>query len=141
VSLKENKMPQNNVLGTPLMPCCVNPMTGFYRDGYCHVGPDDRGVHAVCIEATSDFLEFSKSAGNDLSTPNPNYQFPGLNPGDKWCLCAARWKEAFEADAAPFVFLNSTSEKALEYVTLIDLKRHALDVDVNELLDDLKRKA
>lgn len=131
---------QKNVLGRPLQACCMNPLTGFYRDGFCHVGYEDVGVHAVCIEATSDFLEFSQSVGNDLSTPLPEYDFPGLKPGDRWCLCASRWQQAFEANAAPLVILESTSEHALEYASLVDLKRHALDVDVNELLDDLKKK-
>jgi len=132
-------MTQKNVLGTPLQACCMSPITGFYRDGFCHVGADDIGVHAVCIEATADFLEFSKAVGNDLSTPNPDHHFPGLNPGDRWCLCASRWQQAFEANAAPFVILESTSEHALVYADLMNLKRYALDVDVNELLDDLKR--
>ena len=130
-------MSQKNVLGGPLESCCSDPVTGFYRDGFCHVGMDDVGVHAVCIEATSDFLEFSKAVGNDLSTPNLAFSFPGLKTGDRWCLCASRWQEAFEAGAAPFVFLNATNELALVYADLMDLKRHALDGDVNELLDDL----
>jgi len=133
-------MIEYNVLGGPLEPCCNNPITGFYRDGFCNIGPEDVGVHAVCIEATSDFLEFSKKMGNDLSTPNPEYHFPGLKPGDRWCLCASRWQEAFEADAAPLVMLKSTHEKALDYSDLMDLKRYALDVDFNELLDDLQIK-
>lgn len=127
-----------NVLGTALTSCCTNPVTGFYRTGFCQVGPDDLGVHAVCIEATSDFLEYSKAVGNDLTTPNMLHEFPGLKPGDKWCLCAPRWQEAFDAGAAPFVYLESTHEKALEFCFLDDLKMHALDGDLNDLLDNLK---
>ena len=129
-----------NVLGTPLQSCCVDPLTGFYRTGYCQVGPEDLGVHAVCIEATEDFLAFSKAAGNDLSTPNPQYGFPGLKPGDSWCLCAPRWQEALEKGIAPPVYLAATHESALAYSDLQDLKRHALDVDVNDLLNDLRHK-
>lgn len=128
-----------NVLGTALVSCCTNPITGFYRTGFCQVGREDIGVHAVCIEATEDFLAFSKAAGNDLSTPNPFFDFPGLKPGDKWCLCASRWQEAFEAKAAPFVYLEATHEKALEFCHLKDLKMHALDGDLNDLLDNLKK--
>jgi uncharacterized protein len=129
-----------NVLGEPLQSCCIDPLTGFYRTGYCHVGPEDVGVHAVCIEVTDDFLSFSKQAGNDLSTPLPHYGFPGLKPGDSWCLCAPRWQEALDAGIAPPVYLAATHESALDYSTLQDLKRHALDVDVNELLNDLRQK-
>jgi len=127
-----------NVLGEPLQSCCADPLTGFYRTGYCQVGPDDIGVHAVCIEVTSDFLAFSKAAGNDLSTPNPQHGFPGLKPGDSWCLCAPRWQEALEEGIAPPVYLAATHESALDHSDLQDLKRHALDVDVNELLNDLR---
>jgi hypothetical protein len=116
----------------------MDPITGFYRTGSCHVGPEDSGVHAVCIEATDDFLAFSKRAGNDLSTPQPHYGFPGLVPGDKWCLCAPRWQEAFEAGVAPPVILAATHEKALDYCRLADLKHHALDVDFNEILGALQ---
>jgi uncharacterized protein len=126
-----------NCLGEPLISCCMDPMTGFYRDGFCQVGPGDIGVHAVCIEATRDFLAFSKAAGNDLSTPNLLFGFPGLKPGDKWCLCAPRWQEAFMAGVAPPVVLAATHERALDFCKLADLKRHALDVDFNELLDGL----
>ena len=123
-----------NVLGTDLKSCCIDPMTGFYRNGFCQIGPEDLGVHAVCIEATEDFLAFSKSAGNDLSTPHPEYGFPGLKPGDQWCLCAPRWKEALDANIAPPVILEATHEAALSYATLEELKQHALDVDFNDLL-------
>ncbi|MCA9257534.1 MAG: DUF2237 domain-containing protein, partial [Phycisphaerales bacterium] len=90
-----------NVLGGPLATCGESPMTGFYRDGCCNTGPDDLGVHSVCVQVTAEFLAFSKSRGNDLSTPNPQWGFPGLKPGDRWCLCAARWAEAYAAGAAP----------------------------------------
>jgi uncharacterized protein len=117
-----------NVFGEPLAVCCVAPMTGFYRTGCCETGPEDRGAHVVCVETTAAFLEFSKSRGNDLSTPMPEFGFPGLKPGDRWCLCAARWQEALEAGAAPRVVLAATHETALEHVALADLKRHALDL-------------
>lgn len=113
-----------NVLGEPLQACCKFPMTGFYRDGYCRVGPDDHGVHSVCIEVTEEFLQFSKEAGNDLSTPMPQYDFPGLIAGDYWCLCAARWKEAYDAKSAPFVVLEATDQKTLEFVSLEVLKQY-----------------
>ncbi|NJC27983.1 DUF2237 family protein [Neolewinella antarctica] len=106
----------NNVLGTPLIGCCTDPMTGFYRDGFCHTGPTDTGRHVVCAIMTKEFLTFTKRVGNDLSTPRPEYQFPGLNPGDGWCLCAVRWKEAYEAGFAPKVKLEATHENALQYV-------------------------
>jgi uncharacterized protein len=111
-----------NVLGTNLEPCCTAPVTGFYRDGYCSTGPEDQGVHTVCAVVTKDFLKYSKEAGNDLSTPNPSYGFPGLKPGDKWCLCASRWQEAFEAGMAPSVVLAATHEASLKHCSLKDLK-------------------
>lgn len=117
-----------NVIGEPLRPCCNDPVTGFYRDGYCHTGPEDAGVHSVCVRVTAEFLEYSKSRGNDLSTPHPEFGFPGLQPGDQWCLCAARWQEAFEAGKAPRVALMATHEATLEIVDLQDLKTHALDL-------------
>ena len=113
-----------NVLGTELKVCCKKPMTGFYRDGFCNTGADDRGSHTVCIRATNEFLAFSKSRGNDLSTPRPEFQFPGLVDGDKWCLVAMRWQEALEADAAPEVVLEATHEAALQYVSLEDLRKY-----------------
>ena len=116
-----------NVLGGELKSCCTDPMTGFYRDGYCRTGADDTGRHTVCILATDDFLAFSKSAGNDLSTPMPQYAFPGLQEGDKWCLCMLRWREALNAGMAPQVFLDATHEAALTIVSLEDLKRYAVD--------------
>ena len=117
-----------NVLGLPLQPCCTAPMTGFYRTGRCDTGPEDRGAHVVCAEMTEAFLEFSRSRGNDLTTPVPAFRFLGLRPGDRWCLCAARWQEAFEAGMAPPVLLAATHERALERIKLQDLKRHALDL-------------
>ena len=128
---------QKNVLGTDLKPCCMDPLTGFYRTGSCHVGPEDRGVHAVCIEVTQDFLAFSQSVGNDLSTPNVDYDFKGLQPGDRWCLCASRFAQALQAGVAPLIYLESTHESALAYATLDELKRHALDGDIDELFNML----
>lgn len=116
-----------NVLGGPLAPCCEDPATGFYRDGYCHTGPQDVGSHTVCARLTEAFLEFSLLRGNDLTTPRPEFDFPGLRPGDRWCLCIARWREALEAGVAPPVVLAATHEKALAVVTLEQLSRHALD--------------
>ncbi len=115
-----------NVLGTELEPCCLAPMTGFYRDGYCRTGGTDYGVHIVCAVMTDEFLEFSRSAGNDLITPVPEYDFPGLSSGDRWCLCVSRWKEAFEAGFAPQVVLRATHMSAIEFVSLEDLKQHAI---------------
>lgn len=117
-----------NVLGEKLQSCSVDPVTGFYRDGCCNVGPDDLGVHAVCVRLTAEFLEFSKARGNDLSTPMPQFGFDGLKPGDQWCLCAARWKEAFDANAAPRVVLRATHEATLEFVSLEELKKFAIDL-------------
>jgi uncharacterized protein (DUF2237 family) len=117
-----------NVLGGELETCGTAPATGFYRNGCCDTGADDIGVHAVCARMTQEFLVFSKSRGNDLSTPAPGLGFPGLKPGDRWCLCAARWKEAWEAGVAPPVVLAATHEKALDIVALDALKKHALDL-------------
>ncbi|MBW4614954.1 MAG: DUF2237 domain-containing protein [Desmonostoc vinosum HA7617-LM4] len=114
-----------NVLGTDLEVCCTSPMTGYYRDGFCNTGGQDFGVHVICAQVTTEFLEFTKSRGNDLSTPVPDYNFPGLKPGDRWCLCASRWQEAFEASAAPPVVLTATHARALEVCSLQDLKQHA----------------
>jgi uncharacterized protein (DUF2237 family) len=114
-----------NVLGGPLKECCSNPVTGFFRDGFCNTCEEDVGSHTVCVEVTDRFLAYSKLAGNDLSTPHPEYQFPGLQPGDRWCLCAARWLEAFAAGMAPPVILASTHERALEIVPLEALQEHA----------------
>jgi uncharacterized protein (DUF2237 family) len=115
-----------NVFGEKLAPCSVKPMTGFYRDGCCTTGPQDSGRHVVCVEVTASFLVFSRSVGNDLTTPRPEYDFPGLQPGDRWCLCALRWREALEAGVAPSVALDSTNQAALRHVRLDDLRRHAL---------------
>jgi uncharacterized protein len=117
-----------NVLGGPLGECCHKPMTGFYRTGSCETGPEDRGLHVVCAQMTAEFLAFSRVCGNDLSTPLPEVGFPGLKPGDCWCLCAARWQEALEAGEAPRVRLLATHEAALEVVELADLKRYAIDL-------------
>ncbi|NJL80662.1 MAG: DUF2237 domain-containing protein [Richelia sp. RM2_1_2] len=116
-----------NVLGEKLQPCCTSPMTGFLRNGMCDTGPQDFGVHVVCAEVTEEFLTYTKSMGNDLSTPVPMYDFPGLKPGDKWCLCASRWKEAMDDGVAPKVVLSATHEAALEYVSLDELKQYAVD--------------
>jgi uncharacterized protein (DUF2237 family) len=117
-----------NVLGGPLAVCGTNPMTGFFRTGCCETAREDHGSHTVCAVLTADFLEHSRAAGNDLSTPRPEYGFPGLKPGDRWCLCAARWQEALEAGFAPPVVLAATHERALEVVSLDDLKANALEV-------------
>lgn len=116
-----------NVLGTPLEACCVSPMTGFYRDGTCNTGSGDFGIHTVCVEMTAKFLAFSKSRGNDLSTPEPAFGFPGLKPGDHWCLCVSRWKEAYDAGMAPRVVLSATHAMTLEFVSMDELQAHALE--------------
>jgi uncharacterized protein len=117
-----------NVLGQFMVVCSNAPMTGSFRTVCCDTGPQDRGLHVVCAEVTAEFLAFSRERGNDLSTPVPAYRFPGLGPGDRWCLCAARWQEAFDAGLVPPVVLAATHERALEVVRLEDLKRHALDL-------------
>jgi len=114
-----------NVLGTDLIPCSTDPMTGFYRDGCCNTGAEDLGVHSVCVRMTEEFLAFSSSKGNDLSTPQPSIGFAGLQPGDHWCLCADRWREAFEAGSAPQVVLEATHAVTLEWLSLEDLLAHA----------------
>ena len=116
-----------NVLGTELECCCNDPMTGFYRDGFCRTGKGDHGVHTVCAVMTEEFLAFSKAAGNDLSTPVPQYQFPGLKPGDKWCLCASRWQEAYDAGKAPQVVLEATHMSTVEFANIEDLKELAVE--------------
>ncbi|MCC5611575.1 DUF2237 domain-containing protein [Nostoc sp. CHAB 5834] len=115
-----------NVIGGNLEACCTSPITGFYRDGFCRTGGQDFGSHVVCAQVTSEFLEFTKSHGNDLSTPVPDFNFPGLKPGDRWCLCASRWQEALDAGVAPPVILSATHARALEMVSLDELKKHAL---------------
>ena len=122
------KRPSRNVLGGTLENCSLKPMTGFFRNGCCDTNAEDVGSHTVCIVATAEFLAFSKSCGNDLSTPMPAYGFPGVAPGDRWCLCAPRWQEALEADSAPRVVLRATHEGALDYCSLADLKRYAIDL-------------
>ena len=117
---------QKNVLGGALETCSLKPRTGFYRSGCCDTGPEDRGMHTVCVEMTAEFLAYSKSVGNDLSTPAPEYGFDGLKPGDRWCLCAPRWKEALAAGKAPRVVLTATNEATLEIVTLDQLVEHAV---------------
>ena len=119
---------ERNVYGEPLQPCSTDPLTGFFRTGACAAGPDDIGRHLICCEMTAEFLAFSKSVGNDLSTPHPEWGFPGLEPGDRWCLVAARWVEAHKAGAAPRVALLSTHEAALRYTDLATLKAYALDL-------------
>lgn len=116
-----------NVLGNELAGCCDEPKTGFYRDGYCHTGSEDAGVHVVCAELTDEFLSFSRSVGNDLITPHPEFGFPGLRPGDRWCLCVMRWEEARAAGVAPPVILDSTHIGALEFVDLETLQAFATD--------------
>jgi len=123
----ENTMIGKNVLGSELETCSTSPMTGFYRDGCCQMGREDLGLHVVCIEASSEFLEFSRRVGNDLSTPIPQYGFPGLKPGDRWCLCAQRWRQALEAGRAPQVVLEATHMSALEFIDPEDLPAHAID--------------
>ena len=124
--MRDPAMPSSarNVFGAPLACCCTSPLTGFNRDGYCHTGPHDLGSHTVCAEMTAAFLDFSRRHGNDLVTPRPEFGFPGLKPGDRWCLCVSRWKEALEAGVAPPVLLAATHEKALEVVTLEQLQAH-----------------
>ena len=114
-----------NVLGEKLEICCTSPMTGFYRNGKCETGPRDMGSHIICAQVTEEFLAFTKSRGNDLSTPMEIYNFPGLKPGDRWCLCASRWKEALEAGFAPPIILSATHEKVLDNIPLEILQEHA----------------
>ena len=122
-------MSQRNVLGGDLEPCSFDPLTGYYRSGCCENHGDDPGMHVVCVVMTDEFLAFSKQVGNDLSTPMPQYGFAGLKEGDQWCLCAARWQEAFEAGSAPKVRLAATHLSALEYSSMADLRSHAIDAD------------
>jgi uncharacterized protein (DUF2237 family) len=116
-----------NVLGQELSPCSLDPVTGFFRNGCCETGPHDVGMHTVCAVMTAEFLAYSESVGNDLSTPRPDLGFPGLKPGDRWCLCAPRWKEALDANAAPKLILESTHEETLAIVPLGVLKDYAVD--------------
>jgi uncharacterized protein len=116
-----------NVLGTDLQPCSTNPITGWLRDGCCNTGRGDQGLHLVCVRVTADFLEYSKAVGNDLSTPMPEYRFPGLKPGDQWCLCMSRWVQAFDVGVAPKVVLEATHISALEFVSLEQLQEYAVE--------------
>ena len=118
-----------NVYGESLESCGSSPVTGFYRDGCCNTGADDVGSHTVCVKVTQEFLEFSRFRGNDLSTPRPEFGFPGLKPGDRWCLCAARWREAYDAGMAPRVYLRSTHQRALEVVPLQIMHDYAADLN------------
>ncbi len=131
-------MTERNVLGGPLEPCGTDPVTGFYRDGSCSCGPDDAGLHAVCAVMTPEFLEQQRSVGNDLSTPRPEWHFPGLHPGDRWCVVAARWMQAHDAGVAAPVVLASTNERALEIVPLELLTDSSVDVppDLSGLSQD-----
>ena len=126
---RPGRAPSINVLGGALQPCSLDPVTGFYRDGCCNTGREDLGLHTVCVVMTAEFLAFSKAQGNDLSTPMPQYGFAGLKPGDRWCLCAPRWQEAFAAGMAPRVVLAATHAEALAYADLADLKQHAIDLN------------
>lgn len=129
MSLQQQQDEQRNVFGEPIESCSNRPpVTGFYRTGCCHTGEDDVGLHTVCIEMTEEFLAFSKMRGNDLSTPQPEFGFPGLRPGDRWCLCAERWREALQAGMAPRIILRATHMATLEVVSLEDLKRYAIDL-------------
>ena len=125
--MEQELPPALNVLGQPLMPCSTDPMTGWFRDGCCRTNEHDHGRHTVCAVMTAEFLAFSASRGNDLSTPQPAYGFPGLKPGDQWCLCAARWREAWEAGKAPRVVLLSTHHRTLKTVSIEALMSHATD--------------
>ena len=127
--LDNQKNNAKNVLGEPLIVCCENPLTGFYRNGKCDTGPEDHGVHTVCVRATSEFLRYSASMGNDLSTPIPEFGFPGLTDGDRWCLCLSRWKQAYDAKVAPQIYLASTHEVSLDLVPLEILIEFAVDVN------------
>ena len=118
---------QQNVFGEPLESCCINPVTGFFRDGFCHTDITDGGIHTVCIEITESFLEYSKAKGNDLSTPNPDFNFPGLKEGDHWCLCAGRWLEAYKEGSAPKVNLKATNIETLAIVPLKILQEFAIE--------------
>ncbi len=122
------RQPSRSVFGDPLQVCSLSPTTGFFRNGCCDTGPEDGGSHTVCIVATAEFLKFSKAMGNDLSTPMPDFGFEGLRPGDRWCLCAPRWKEAFDANQAPRVVLRATHQGALEFCSLAELKSRAIDL-------------
>lgn len=118
-----------NVFGEALLPCSEDPLTGFFRDGCCNTSDDDVGSHTVCVEVSREFLQYSRFRGNDLSTPHPEFGFPGLQPGDRWCLCAARWLEAYEQEMAPRVYLQRTHKKALEVIPMAVLRSYAADLN------------
>ena len=120
---------ETNVLGEPLQPCSSDPLTGFYRTGYCSAGPDNASHHLVCIEVTAPFLDYSKAAGNDLTTPRPEFAFRGLKPGDRWCLVAERWAQALAVGKAPRVYLHATNKAVLDRIAFSDLRAHALDLN------------
>ena len=120
---------QKNVFGEEIETCCESPITGFFRDGFCHTDDTDEGVHTICVSMTEDFLEFSKSKGNDLSTPRPEFNFPGLKEGDSWCLCAERWVEAYEVSMAPKLYIKRTNLRTLDIVPLEILKKFAIDLN------------
>jgi hypothetical protein len=120
---------QKNVFGEEIETCCESPITGFFRDGFCHTDDTDEGVHTICVSMTEDFLEFSKSKGNDLSTPRPEFNFPGLKEGDGWCLCAERWVEAYEVSMAPKLYIKRTNLRTLDIVPLEILKKFAIDLN------------
>lgn len=120
---------QKNVFGEEIESCCESPITGFFRDGFCHTDDRDEGVHTICVSMTEDFLEFSKSKGNDLSTPRPEFNFPGLKEGDGWCLCAERWVEAYEVSMAPKLYIKRTNLRTLDIVPLEILKKFAIDLN------------
>jgi len=124
----DNEKKAKNVLGGELLECSISPVTGFFRDGCCNSNEQDLGRHVVCVELTEEFLEFSKNKGNDLSTPHPEFEFPGLKGGDRWCLCALRWQEALKAGKAPQLYLQATHESALQVLSLEDLKKYAIDL-------------
>ena len=127
LSMEAQKVSPKNVLGTSLASCCQDPLTGYYRDGLCRTASEDRGTHVVCAVMTEEFLTYTKSKGNDLSTPKPEWQFPGLKAGDKWCLCILRWLEAEKEGVAPKINLDATDDKALDYTSLDMLKKYAVD--------------
>jgi len=129
--MNSRKPVARNVFGEPLVPCSFDPLTGFYRDGCCRTGEEDLASHTVCVVMTATFLAFSETCGNDLSTPRPEWGFPGLKPGDQWCLCASRWLEAWRAGAAPKVVLESTNQEVLKVVSLDELRQHAYVMQEN----------
>ena len=124
-----SELKQKNVFGEDIEPCCENPITGFFRDGFCHTDERDEGIHTVCVSMTDDFLEFSKARGNDLSTPRPEFNFPGVKEGNSWCLCAERWAEAYESDMAPKLYIKKTNVRTLDIVPLELLKKFAIDLN------------